>query len=389
MGARDPVIVGVADTALVDGKMAAGITPLSMQAHAAKAALDEAGLRVADVDGLLVAGAWGQPRPGNMMPIALAEYFGIRPSFADGTNIGGSSFEMFVGHAAMALRQGMCEVALILYGSDQRSARARTLGGRPTYYSLQYEVPWGQPTPLGSYAMAANRHMHLHGTTPEQLAEVAVSAREWARLNPAAMMRDEMGIDDVLSSPMIADPLRRADCCLVTDGGGAILMTTAERAADLDGAAIDVLGFGESMSHITIGAMPDVAWHTTAAESGARAFAMAGLSPADIDVAEIYDSFTITVLMSLEALGFCGRGESGAFVADGRTRPGGAFPMNTNGGGLSFAHPGMYGIFLVTEAVRQLRCEAGPRQVPDARVALAHGTGGTLSSGATCILARR
>ena len=388
MAARDPVIVGVADASLVDGKVAGGPSVMNLQAGVARAALAEAGLGLGDVDGLLVAGAWGQPRPGNMAPVAMAEYLGLCPSYADGTNIGGASFEMYVGHAAMALAQGVCEVALILYGSDQRSARARTLGGRPSHFSLQFEVPWGLPTPLGSYAMAAQRHMYLYGTRAEHLAEVAVSAREWARLNPAAMLREPLSIADVLASPMIADPLHSRDCCLVTDGGGAVVMTTVERARDLATTPIGVLGFGECMTHVTIGAMADLAWLTSAERAGHRAFAMAGMAPGDIEVAEIYDSFTITVLMSLEALGFCGRGEAGPFLADGRSRPGGSFPMNTNGGGLSYAHPGMYGIFLVIEAVRQLRGEAGPRQVADARTALAHGTGGTLSSGATCILAR-
>ena len=388
MGARDPVIVGVADASLVDGKVAGGPSVMNLQARVARAALAEAGLGLGDVDGLLVAGAWGQPRPGNMAPVAMAEYLGLCPSYADGTNIGGASFEMYVGHAAMALAQGVCEVALILYGSDQRSARARSLGGRPTLFSLQFEVPWGLPTPLGSYAMAAQRHMYLYGTRAEHLAEVAVSAREWARLNPAAMLREPLSIADVLASPMIADPLHSRDCCLVTDGGGAVVMTTVERARDLATTPISVLGFGECMTHVTIGAMADVAWLTSAEQAGRRAFAMAGMAPGDIEVAEIYDSFTITVLMSLEALGFCGRGEAGPFLADGRSRPGGSFPMNTNGGGLSYAHPGMYGIFLVIEAVRQLRGEAGARQVADARTALAHGTGGTLSSGATCILAQ-
>ncbi|MDP6707597.1 MAG: acetyl-CoA acetyltransferase [Alphaproteobacteria bacterium] len=388
MAARDPVIVGVAETPLVDGKVADGASALQIQAWAAKAALAEAGLGIGDVDGLLVAGAWGVPRPGNMAAVQMAEYLGLTPRFTDNTNAGGSSFEMHVAHAALAIGQGYCDVALILYGSTQRSERSRSQGGRPTLFSLQYEVPWGLPLPLGAYAMAAGRHMHEYGTTSAQLAEIAVAARAWAGLNPAAMMREPLTVDEVLASPMIADPLRLRDCCLVTDGGGAIVMTSAERARDLATPPVRVLGFGESMTHITIGAMPDLAHLTSAAAAGKRAFATAGVGPADIDVALIYDSFTITVLMTLEALGFCGPGEGGAFVEGGRTGPGGDFPMNTNGGGLSYAHPGMYGIFLLIEATRQLRGECGPRQVADAKLALAHGTGGTLSSGATCILAR-
>ena len=388
MAARDPVITGVAETPLVKGKVAGGASALQIQARAAKAALEEAGLGFADVDALLVAGAWGVPRPGNMPAIQMAEYLGLQPRFTDTTNAGGSSFEMHVAHAALALQQGYCEVALILYGSTQRSESSRSQGGRPTLFSLQYEVPWGLPLPLGSYAMAAHRHMHEYGTTSEQLAEIAASTRAWACLNPAAMMREPLTVEDVLASPVIADPLHLLDCCLVTDGGGAIVMTTAERARDLKCAPVRVLGYGECTTHLTIGAMPDLAWLTSAAEAGSRAFRMAGLGPGDVDVAEIYDSFTITVLMTLEALGFCRPGEGGAFVAGGRTAPGGDFPMNTNGGGLSYAHPGMYGIFLLIEAVRQLRGEAGARQVPDPEIAMVHGTGGTLSSGATCILAR-
>lgn len=236
--------------------------------------------------------------------------------------------------------------------------------------------------------MAAMRHMHEFGTTSEHLAEVAVAARRWAALNPAATNRTPITVEDVLASPMISDPLHLLDACLVTDGGGAVVMTTAEHARALGVKPIYVRGFGESHTHWTVASMPDLARLTAAEVAGANAFAMAGISHSAIDVAEVYDSFTITVLMTLEALGFCGRGESGAFVSGQRTAPGGAFPMNTNGGGLSYAHPGMYGIFLLIEAVRQLRGEAGERQVVGAKTALVHGTGGTLSSGATCILSR-
>jgi acetyl-CoA acetyltransferase len=231
------------------------------------------------------------------------------------------------------------------------------------------------------------RHMHDYGTTSEQLAEIAVATRKWAQMNPDAMMRDPLTVDDVLSSKMISDPLHLLDSCLVTDGAGAIVMTSAERARSLKKPAVHVRGYAESHTHWTIGSMPDLTL-TTAADTGPRAMAMAGVKHDDIDVAEIYDSFTITVLLTLEALGFCKRGEGGEFVSGQRTAPGGAFPMNTNGGGLSYAHPGMYGIFLLIEAVRQLRGECGERQVPDARVALVNGTGGTLSSTATCVLTR-
>jgi acetyl-CoA acetyltransferase len=386
--ARKAAIVDVADTALKDGVLAVDGSVLQIQAHAATAALGEAGLSLSDVDGLFAAGAWGLPGPGQFMTTTLAEYLGLHPRYMDNTQIGGSSFEAHVGHATAAIAQGACEVALILYGSRQRSDASRSLGPRSAALNSQYEAPYGLPSPVGAYAMAAMRHMHEYGTTSEQLAEIAVATRKWAALNPGATMRDPLSIADVLASPMIADPLHLRDCCLVTDGGGAIVITTLERARDLKKPPVLIAGVGEAMSHWGISAMEDLAWLRHAAESGQRAMAMARVKPSDIDVVEIYDSFTITVLMSLEALGFCGRGEGGAFVSGQRTAPGGSFPLNTNGGGLSYCHPGMYGLFLLTEATRQLRGECGPRQVRDAEVAIAHGTGGVLSTVATCVLTR-
>ncbi len=388
MSKRKAVIVGVADAPLKDGMIPGGASPLAVQARCAKDALAEAGLTLKDVDGLLVAGMWGNPGPGMLPTVTLSEYLGIRPRFSDGTNIGGSAFELHVGHAALAIEQGLCDVALITYGSTQKSEKSRNLAGRPAVLTMQYETPWGMPTPVGGYALAARRHMHEYGTTPEQLASIAVATRKWAQLNPAATMRAPLTVEDVLKSTAIADPLHLLDCCLVTDGGGAIVMTNEERARDLKAKPVHILGFGEGQTHWTIAAMPDLARLTAAEEAGKRAFAMAGVKHKDIDVAEFYDSFTITALLTLEALGFCERGEGGAFFASGRTAPGGDFPLNTNGGGLSCLHPGMYGIFLLIEAVRQLRGECGDRQVKDAKIALCHGTGGTLSSGATCILAK-
>ena len=385
---REAVIVGVADAALRDGMLAQPMTPLQVQAKVAAAAVADAKLSLRDVDGLLTAGQWGVPGVGQLPTISVGEYLGIVPRFCDGTNIGGAAFESHVGHATMAIERGMCEVALITYGSTQKSARSRTLGGRPPALTMQYETPWGLPTPVGGYAMAAMRHMHEFGTTSEQLAEVAVAARAWAGLNPGATHCQPLSVSDVLASPMISDPLHLLDSCLVTDGGGAIVMTTAEHARALGVQPIHVRGFGEAHTHWSIANMPDLAWHTAAERSGRDALRMAGVGLNAIDLVEIYDSFTITVLMTLEALGFCGRGESGRFVAESRIAPGGSFPMNTNGGGLSYAHPGMYGIFLLIEAVRQLRHECGERQVAGASTALVHGTGGTLSSSATCILSR-
>ena len=383
---REAVIVGVADAPLANGKLANPMSVLGLQAYVARVALAEAGIEMRDVDGLLTAGMWGLPGPGMLPTIALAEYLGITPRMVDGTNIGGSAFEAHVASAARAIERGECEVALITFGSLQRSQMSRTLGGRSAVLSAQYETPWGMPTPIGGYAMAAMRHMHEFGTTSRQLAEIAVAARAWAALNPAATMRDPLTVDDVLASPMISDPLHLLDSCLVTDGGGAVVLTTAEHARALGRTPIFVRGCGVSHTHFGIASMPDLARHICAERAGADAFARAGLTPADMDLLEIYDSFTITVLLTLEALGFCRPGEGGAFVSNQRTAPGGEVPMNTNGGGLSYAHPGMYGIFLLIEAVRQLRGECGPRQVEGARNALVHGTGGTLSSAATCIL---
>ena len=386
--ARKPVIVGVADLPLLDGMVLTPMSPLQAQARAAHAALKDAGIAMAEVDGLLTAGMWGLPGAGMLPTVTLGEYLGIVPRFMDGTNIGGSAFESHVGHAAMAIEAGRCEVALITYGSVQKSERSRNLAGRPAALTMQFEAPWGLPTPVGGYAIAAMRHMHEFGTTSEQLAEIAVATRKWASLNPAAMHREPIGIGDVLASPMISDPLHLLDSCLVTDGAGAVVMTTAEHARALGVVPIHVRGHGEAHTHWTVAAMPDAARLIPAEISGRNALAMAGITLDAIDVVEVYDSFTITVLLTLEALGFCKRGEGGQFVSGQRTAPGGSFPMNTNGGGLSFCHPGMYGIFLLIEAVRQLRGQCGDRQVANATTALVHGTGGTLSSGSTCILSR-
>lgn len=378
MRKRKAAIVGVAES---DLGVVGPKTVLQLQAQAARAALAEAGLTVKDVDAVFTAGAGWSWAPSML----LAEYLGIRPKVTDSTNIGGASFEAHVGHAAAMIALGLCEVALIAYAATPRSG-VRGMPRTPTLAD-QFELPYGPPLPIAGYALAAMRHMHEYGTTPEQLAEVAVATRKWAALNPKAYKRELITIEDVLSSPYICEPLHLLDCCLVTDGGGAVVVTSAERARDCRTKPVWVLGHAESHTHLSISSMPDLTW-TAASITGPRAMAEAGVTHEDIDVVEIYDSFTITVLLTLEALGFCGRGESGAFVSGQRTAPGGDFPMNTNGGGLSYCHPGMYGIFLLIEAVRQLRGECGERQVKDAKIALVHGTGGVLSSASTVILGR-
>lgn len=384
---RAAAIVGVGDVELENGKVIGNKSVFQIQAIAAKRALDDAGIQKEEVDGLFTAGLWGLPGVGQFPSAVIGEYLGIQPKYSDSTQIGGSSFEAHVGHAAAAIQAGLCEVALIVYGSTQASDSVR-LPVKPTTLTGQYETPFGLPNPVGAYAMATHRHMHQYGTKQEHLAEIAVATRKWAQLNPEATKREPLSIDDVLNSKMISDPLHLLDCCLVTDGAGAIVLVSAERAKDCRKKPIWVLGQGESHSHWSIHAMPDLTTVTSAQKSGKAAFEMAGVTHDDIDVVEIYDSFTITVLLTLEALGFCKPGEGGDFVANQRTAPGGDFPLNTNGGGLSYAHPGMYGIFLLIEAVRQLRGECAERQVEGAKIALVNGIGGSLSTSSTCILGR-
>ena len=371
-------IVGAAESAL-------GRTPdrtvLSLQQEAALAALADAGLALRDVDGLFVSGYPYAER----QAVLVAEYLGLRPRYIESTNLGGSGFVAAAERAAAAIVAGLCETVLIAYGSTQYSSRTRALGGRPPEWSYQFEVPYGPALPLSGYALAATRHMHLYGTTSEQLAAVAVASRQWAMRNPKALRRTPLTVGEVLASPLISSPLHGLDCCLVTDGGGAVVMTSAERARTLRKTPVYLLGTGTAMTHEAITNMPELT-ETAARESGRLAFARSGLTPSDIDVVEVYDSFTITVVLSLEDLGFCAKGEGGAFVSDGRIAPGGSFPLNTSGGGLSYTHPGMFGVFLLIEAVRQLRAECGERQVRGARTALCHGTGGQLSTAATAIL---
>jgi acetyl-CoA acetyltransferase len=384
---RSPVIVGVAQAPLVDGCIPRPATPLSIQAEVAVRALQEAHLILGDVDGLMVSGTWALPGPGpGILPtIAVGEYLGLRPRFMDSTNVGGSSFELFIAHAAMAIEAGYADVVLITYGSLQRSERSRTLIGKPPTLNMQFETPWGLPTPAGSYALAAMRHQYQFGTTSEDLAEIAVAARAWASMNPEATKREPITVDDVMASPMVVDPLHRLDCCLITDGAGAVVVTT-EQTAKVQGVPyVAIAGYGEAQSHWTVSQMDDLVV-TPAARSGPSALAMAGISVEQVDLLECYDSFTITTLLQLEDLGFCDKGEGGRFVREVGIGPGGGFPVNTHGGGLSYAHPGQYGIFVLIEAVRQLRHESGIRQVPDARVALVNGTGGVLSSTGTCVL---
>ncbi len=368
-------IVGVAESDL--GEVADGMSVIDLMAQGVARALDDCGLTLKDVDGVF--SATTQSR---LSVLALCEYLGLDPRFTGSTIVGGSSFEYHVAHAMSAIERGLCSVAVIAYGSTQRSIGRKQASVREIN---PYESPFNPFMPSSAYAMAAARHMHQYGTTREQLAAVAVAAREWAQLNPAAWDRKPLTIQDVLSARMVSYPFTVRDCCLVTDGGGAVIVTSADRARSLKKKPAYVLGCGQSTTHSAISSMPDLTV-TGAVASGKAAYAMARLGPADVDVFELYDAFTINTILFLEDLGVCKKGEGGAFVEGGRIGPKGSLPVNTNGGGLSYCHPGMYGLFLLIEAVRQLRGECGERQVKDCEVAVAHGNGGVLSSQATVIL---
>jgi acetyl-CoA acetyltransferase len=372
-------VVGVADAASPTGEL--DRHGRALEAEMVGHALDDAGLTLADVDGVCYAG----------MATGMAEYLGVHPRFVDGTLVGGSTYELHLEHAAAAIASGLCEVVLSVYAATPRGDRRRGGGqrGGPPFAGpnpmAEWEMPYGLAMPMGAYALAASRHMAVYGTTSEQLAQIAVDTRRWASMNPRARYQDPISVADVLASPLQASPLHLLDCCLVTDGAGAFVVTSAERARDLAKPPVYVLGAATCGDHQMISQMPDLTT-TPGAVSGPAAFEMAGVKPADVDVLMGYDSFTITALLHLEDLGFCPKGEGGAFVEDGKLGPGGSLPMNTNGGGLSFTHPGQYGMFLLVEAVRQLRGECGQRQVDDAQVAVAHGSGGVLSTMGTIVL---
>jgi acetyl-CoA acetyltransferase len=382
------VIAGAVDAASPTGEL--DLTGRALEARMIREVLDDAGLQLSDIDGICHSGSAMQ----------LAEFLGITVNFTDSTMTGGSVFEVYLEHAASAVAAGVAECVLVVFAQTPRASRTaakkRGGGGGPMRGGrgggwggpnpmAEWEMPYGLQGPVGSYALAASRHMAQYGTTPEQLATIAVKTREWASLNPNAKQRDPLTVDDVLASDMVASPLHKLDCCLVTDGAGAFIVTSAERAKDLRKPPVYVLGAATAHDHMMISQMPDLAT-TPGVISGARAFEMAGMKPSDVDVLMGYDSFTITQLLHFEDLGFCAKGEGGPFVESTNIGPGGALPTNTNGGGLSYTHPGMYGMFLVVEAVRQLRGECGDRQVPDANVAVAHGSGMVLSCMSTAVL---
>ena len=374
-------IVGVAesDLGVVPGK-----TAVDLAVQATLAAVDDAGLKLSDIDAVSTCNL------SRFSPVQLSEHLGLQPRLLDGTLVGGSSFEMHLAHACAAIQTGQCEVALIAYGSVQRSKRARKIEGfvESGTSAAQYEHMYAPLYPISFYAMVAQRYMHAYGATPEHLARVAVAARRWAAMNPKAFKREPLTVDEVLASPTVSSPLHALDCCLVTDGGGAVIVTSAERAKTLAKPPVQVLGYAETSTHDAMSQAPDLLRHGSAV-TGAQALRTAGLTPSEISVVQIYDAFTINVLVGLENLGFCRPGEAATLVADGQIDPGGRLPVNTQGGGLSYCHPGMFGIFLLIEAVRQLRGECGDRQVKGAHSALCHATGGIFSAHASVVLGVR
>jgi acetyl-CoA acetyltransferase len=362
---------------------APGWNAMELMVKAVHGALLDAQISLAEVDGLFAATAFH-----SAAAVSLAEHLGIQPAFSDGSNIGGSSFAAHALMAAMAIEMGLCKVAVIAYGSNQRTAG----GFRSMAEAMPYEAIYEPRNPITAYALAASRYMYEFGATREHLAEIAVAARKWAQLNPEAFERGPLTVGDVLAARMISDPFGKFDCCLVTDGAAAIVLTSAARSADAPKKPVYLLGAAMAHDHRMISAMPDLTC-TAAARSGPAAFAMAGYTPGDMNTVQLYDAFTINPILFLEDLGFCKKGEGKDFTSAGRIAPGGALPVNTNGGGLSCVHPGMYGLFVMIEAIRQIRSSAGdaetPREaggwLPNTHLSLAHTNGGVLSTQVTTV----
>lgn len=375
-------IVGVGETEV--GSVPT-LTATQMYVKSCRLALEDAGLTNRDVDGVITANSWSEPHYYHAEWIA--EYLGIEPRYCLTVTTGGGTILAAMHHAASAIEAGLCDTVLLAAADNWLSAFTRermvelmaSNAGHP-----QFEVPYGSFVPA-LYALFARAHMSKYGSTAEQYAAVAVTGRKHAALHPGAQMRETLRVSDVLESKKVADPLHLLDCALISDGGAAVVLTNRERGRDLRKKPIYVLGFGEAHQHEHVTQATSLT-ETAATDSGARAFAMAGLKPGDVDMAMLYDAFTPTVIMFLEDLGFCDRGDAGAFVQAGETELGGWLPVNTNGGLLSYAHPGNPGaLLLAVEAIHQLRGDCGPRQVTDAEVALVHGEGGIMSSHCTAI----
>ena len=377
-------IVGAADTEV-------GIVPhlsaTQLYVKAAKSTLEDAGITKDEIDGLITCNSFVEPYMYHAEMIA--EYMQIFPRYCLNVATGGGTTLAILHHAAAAIASGMCHTVLVTMADNMLSglSRDRAIEAMSTAGHAQFERPYGPPIPA-FYALIAQAHMHAYGTTSEQLAAVAVACRRHASMNPAAQMRDPITVDDVINSKMIASPLHLLDCSLVSDGGAALILTSADRARDFPHPPVYMLGVGEGHSHEHISQARNLTT-SAAKEAGERAYAMAGLGPKDIDVAELYDCFTPVVVIELEDLGFCPKGEGGRFVEGGRIELGGELPVNTHGGMMSHCHPGHPGsMFSVTEAVSQLRGACGPRQVKDANIAFVHAQGGIMSTHCSMILGK-
>ena len=373
-------VVGLAESGC---GMASGWSAMEIMANSVHDALDDAGIKLNEVDGVFAATAFH-----SMAAMSLSEYLGLKPKFADGSQIGGSSFLSHILTAALALDAGLINVAVVAYGSNQKS-----IGGFKTISeAMPYEAQYEPRMPVTAYALAAKRYMHEFGASREDLANVAVSARDWALLNPRAYTYDKgpLTVEDVLSARPIVDPLGKLDCCLVTDGGAAVIMTKSDRAKDTKNTPIYLLGAAMEHHHRMVSEMPDLV-RTSAIDSSQRAFKMSSYKATDMDTIQLYDAFTINTLLFLEDLGFCKKGEAIELVKNNNIGPSGSLKVNTNGGGLSCVHPGMYGLFVTLEAIRQLRNSAGDNVgersdggwIDNAKLSVAHGNGGVLSSQVT------
>jgi len=370
-------IVGAAETTEL-GKIP-HVSQIQLHADAALNALKDAGLKLSDIDGVATAGE---------SPTNLAHYMGIVPTWVDGTSVGGCSFMLHVRHAAAAINEGLCHTVLITHGESGRSNVGRggfRGGGGGASLAGQFEAPYGLMGPPSIFTIPFLRYMKETGTTLEQLAMVAVVQREWAGLNPRASYRDPLTVEQVMNDRMIAYPFTKLECCLVTDGGGALILTRADRAADFQHKPVYILGTGESVETPMISQMADFTTSRAFRTAGKKAFAEAGIKHADVDHLMIYDAFAHLPFYGLEDLGFCAPGEAGLFIEARNTAIGGILPMNTNGGGLSYMHSGMYGMYALQESVRQLRGVA-PAQVKDAKVSVCHGVGGMFAASGTIIM---
>lgn len=375
MKQKSVAVVGAADTTEMGS--IPGLSRIGLHADAALNALADAGLTPKDIDGIATAGE---------TPVTVAHYLGIVPTWVDGTAVGGCSFMMHVRNAAAAINEGLCSTVLITHGESGKSRVAGSSMPVPTPGSLggQFEVPFGVTGAPSMFTIPVLRYLKTYGISQEQLAMVAVVQREWAGKNPRAWMKEPMSVADVMNSRMVAYPFRLPMCCLVTDGGGAFILTSAARAKDFPTKPVYILGTGSSVETPMISQMEDFTSSRAFRVSGKKAFEEAGISHRDVDHLMIYDAFAHLPLYGLEDLGFCKPGEAAGFIGERNTAPGGKLPMNTNGGGLSYGHPGMYGMFAMQESVRQLRGVA-PAQVPGAKISIAHGVGGMFAASGTIV----